>query len=123
MGMFDSFYFKNNVLPDNKVPEDFEFQTKDLNCDLDRYYVDEEKNVVRKYYWNGEEKIIEGPINCEVEVYSIDFIYKNGKYDHTKTQEYKLLIHNSKLIYAEKINEWGYNKDPEEVIKTIFPGN
>lgn len=121
--MFDSFYFKNNVLPNNKVPEDFEFQTKDLECWLDHYCVDEEKNVVKKSYKDGKKQIINEPINCEVEVYSHEFIYKDGKYDHTKYQEYKLLIHNSKLIYAEKTREYGYDTDTNEKIKTIFPGN
>lgn len=109
MGMFDSFYFANGFLPDDKAPEGHEFQTKSLGCSLDRFEVDAQGNVVKFPFWDegcGEKKIAERePINEVAYVYSHEFV--EGK--TTKYQEYKVVIVNSKVVYVEKITEEGYD--------------
>lgn len=102
MGMFDSFYFKDGVLPDNKVPEDYEFQTKDLDCCLDEYQVDKHGNVQKtSYSWDNKECIVSPDlIDCVAYVYS---------HDDNKYQEYAIMIVDSKLTHVKKIAESGYD--------------
>lgn len=120
MGMFDTFHFEDGILPNNKVPAGYEFQTKSLGCNLDKYIVDAEGNVKKKTMWNndGEEEYREitgfdKPINEAAHVYSHEFIYDSDnvltrKHLQTKYQEYKIVIVNSKVAFVEKISEEGY---------------
>lgn len=113
MGMFDSFFFENGVLLDNKVSTEIEFQTKSLSCDLDKYYVSKDGDV-KRFDYSGEE--ICAPINDTVEVYSYEFLYDNEedifkrKFLGSKYQEYKIVILNSKIVFVEKLVEDGYEK-------------
>lgn len=111
MGMFDSFYFEDGILPDNKAPSGEEFQTKDLDCSLDKYKVDAQKNV-KKFSWYGEDT---DPINVTAEVYSHEFMYEGDdimtrKYLGCKYQLYKVVIVDSKLVHVEKVVEDGYEQ-------------
>lgn len=118
MGMFDSFYFAAGTLPDNKVPPDHDFQTKSLSCDLDRYYVGADGHVKHVLFNSEDERetIDLAPINNEVCVYSHEFIYDNEKdvFNRklvvTKYQEYKIIILNSRLVFAEKTCDSGYDE-------------
>lgn len=119
MGMFDSFYFKEGVLPDNKVDENHEFQTKSLDCSLDIYHVLGDCTVIKRDFWEEGEDAPEPdpkPINETLRVYSYEFLYENEddilnrKYLGSRYQEYKITILNSKLVYAEKVCEEGYDE-------------
>jgi len=118
MGMFDSFYFAKGFLPNDKAPEDHEYQTKDLDCDLDIYKVDSQGSV-RKFVYDGDGGRAEEtkPINDSAVVYSREFLYDNPsdlfnrKYIGCKYQEYKIVIVNSKIAHVEKLCESGY--EPE----------
>jgi len=105
MGMFDSFYFAEGVLPDNREPNTVEFQSKCLKCELNTFRVAADGSVQRFEWGDGEPEIYSNPepINDAAIVYSYQ-----GEYPNTQVQEYKILIHNSKLIHAEKLVERGY---------------
>lgn len=115
MGMFDSFYFKRGVLPDDKAPEGEEFQTKSLECNLDRYYVDSSGHVIKKHYWDGEETATNHNVTCNAYIYSYEFLYDNEedllnrKYLGSKVQEYSIQIVNNQVVRVEKVHESGYN--------------
>lgn len=122
MGMFDRFFFEDGILPDNKVSEGYEFQTKSLDCMLDTYRVDSEGNVIK----NRDDEDLEGPINECAYVYSHEFPYEDAdgnvvyqrktfkeKRLETRFQEYKVLIANSKVVHVEKVSEQGYSQDEE----------
>ncbi len=94
MGMFDSFYFETGVLPNNTEPSETEFQTKSLSCSLDVYRVDKHGNVkCFEFAYGADPYVSDKPINDAAYVYSIG---PSGQ------QEYKILIHNSKIIHIEK---------------------
>jgi len=104
MGMYDSFYFAKGVLPDNAEAPKHEFQTKSLNNDMDVYRVCEH-GFVKKYghfydydglVWD-EDCLESGQINDTAVVYSYSDDPKMTHY-----QEYKIIILNSKIVYAEK---------------------
>lgn len=111
MGMFDSFYFTDGVLPDNKAPSGHEFQTKDLACHLDKYSVAADGAVTVVCFYDGEPK---KPLNFGAKVYSHEFMYDNEKdlfkrkYIGAKYQEYKIVVVNDKLAHIEKVVEAGY---------------
>lgn len=123
MGMFDSFYFEDGVLPDNKVPPGHEFQTKSLYCDLDVYKVDVQGNVRRFVYPQGvniddtRDEDVDAKINDTIFVYSHEFLYDkpddivNRKYLGCKYQEYKIVILNNKIAHVEKVRESGYEQE------------
>ena len=81
MGMFDSFYFAEGVLPDNKVSAGYEFQTKSLSCNLDVFEVMEDGTVVKYPFWEEDyeprPKPYDEPINEGAYVYSYEFLYDN----------------------------------------------
>lgn len=112
--MFDSFYFKFGTLPDNKVKEDVEFQTKSLDCDLDVYHVNNDLTVTKSTFDNGKMELTDKPINCIAIIYSHEFLYDNEKdltnrkYLGCKYQEYDITIKDSKIIYMNKTYESGY---------------
>ena len=125
--MFDSFYFAKDLLPKNKVDENHEFQTKSLGCDLDKYYIDSNRNVTRVPFFEQGEKDqelirryeIEEKINEVVYVRSHVFYYENEndlfgrKYLGSDVQEYKIVIKDNKLVYAEKILDEVMGEDNE----------
>jgi hypothetical protein len=89
MGMYDSFYFEKGILPDNKVSEDCEFQSKCLDCILDTYNVDSEGNISTERTSFDDEHL------------------------GYKCQEYKIVIANNKIIFVEKVYERGYTEGEE----------
>ncbi len=97
MGMYDSFYFAEGLLPNNEETSDMEFQSKCLKCNLDKFYFDSDGFVTKKPFDECEEN--DKPINEGLYVYSYNFDMKPTRY-----QEYKILIMNSKLVYVERIN-------------------
>lgn len=99
MGMFDTFWFEEGVLPDNKENSKMNFQTKDLDQRLDLYFVDKDLNV-KKLDMDGTEDM--DPLFITCEVYSYNF---EGE---TKIQTYKIHITDNKLVHAKKLNESGY---------------
>ena len=104
MGMFDSFYFDVGVLPDNKEGPLMEFQTKDLHCMLNTYFVDYTGHILNP----GPT-----PINKVIEVYSYDFLYSPGsiltrQYLGCNYQEYSLIIRDNQITHIERIREKGY---------------
>lgn len=119
--MFDSFYFEDGVLPNNKVEAGYEFQTKDLDRDLDVYKVDAQGNV-KKFVYSGDDGRTEetNPINDSAVVYSHEFLYDNPKdlfnrkYLGCKYQEYKIVIVNSKIAHVEKLSESGYEESKND---------
>lgn len=133
MGLFDSFYFADGVLPQNKVEENYEFQTKDLSCNLDKYYVDKQGFVtMTPFREEGDEKVrpVNAQVNDTVFVYSHKFTYKNKEgeievdpeitYDKAnygcKYQCYKLVILQGRVSHVEKVD------DKDEVYKRIEEG-
>lgn len=122
MGMFDSFYFAEGVLPDNKEGEGFEFQTKDLDLCLDIYLIDADRNVTIRSYEDFEADVrsIRAAPDLKATVYSLKFIYdiepgedfgeylKKRELVKTCTQLYEIEIKDGKLISAKKIHEEGY---------------
>lgn len=106
MGMFDSFYFAEGVLPINKEPPETEFQTKSLSCNLDVYHVDK-FGFVKKCvdYGDNEGEYSNASINESAEIYSYDF-----NHSPTRKQTYKIIILNNKIVFAEKIHEEGYTE-------------
>ena len=115
--MFDSFFFAEGALPDNKVPADHEFQSNDLDCSLDKYYVEADGTMKKYDFWEQghEDKTspCDKPINTAAYVYSHEFMYEGTdiltrKYLGCRYQEYKLVIVNSKIAHVEKIKEEGY---------------
>lgn len=115
MGMFDSFFFEKGLLPENKVEDGHEFQTKSLDCQLDEYRV-YANGTVRKFVYGGHDASrVEDtePINVTAEVYSYEFLYDNEdilnrKYLGTRFQEYIVVIAGSRLFSAKKVLEYGY---------------
>ncbi len=118
MGMYDSFYFENGILPDNKAPDMHEFQTKDLDSSLDTYHVDKDGNVKKFEFDSSSDKgLVENkrPINADIVVYSHEFLYDSDdiftrKYLGCKYQEYNIVIVNSKITHTEKTREEGYEE-------------
>lgn len=116
VGMYDSFFFKDGVLPDNKVAEDHEFQTKDLYCNLDRYYVGRYGIVTREILDAGGEYIKDTEsINDSVEVYSHEFLWDGDdlttrKYLGCKYQIYKIIILDNDIKHIRKIYQSGYGE-------------
>lgn len=98
MGMFDIFYFAEGILPDNRELPEKEFQTKDMQCNLDKYQVD-------KFGWVKCDEDAESEITDTAVVYSHDF-----DHEPVRTQYYKIQILNNKIVYAKKISENGYDK-------------
>ncbi len=115
MGMFDTFRFKDGFLPNNKVEEDYDFQTKDLESDLDMYCVDSIGNVskhklIEENEYDDEAEDVS--INDIAYVYSHEFLHDNkGKYTGSKQQCYKIVIVSSQIVYVEKLSEEGYEED------------
>ena len=120
MGMFDSFYFADGFLPDDKAPSGYEFQTKSLDCGLDNYIVNADGSV-KKLIMDYDTGRIEDkdPINDCAVIYSHEFMYDNPsdimnrKFLGTKYQEYKIIIMNSKVAHIEKLRESGYEEPPK----------
>lgn len=116
MGMFDSFYFAEGVLPDNREAPDKEFQGKDLCCSLDIYKVDHEYNITIASFMSmsGESQKVGDSLE-PIEVYSHEFIYDkpddifNRKLLKVKYQLYSFRIKDSKISDIKKIEESGYD--------------
>lgn len=123
MGMFDKFKFQDGILPNNKVPENYEFRTKCLECNLDTYLVDQNGNITVLEMWDGEDDMrpSDKVISDSAHVYSHEFMYQHAdgeiknfrksvddKYLGTKYQEYKIVIIKNKVMHVEKILEQGY---------------
>ena len=98
MGMFDSFYFAKGALPDNPFSPDEEFQTKCLACNMDVYRVDENKKVKRYSVEVWPDR------NSEIEVFGVinESAYVSG-FGNNGRVDYKILIYNSELVYADKL--------------------
>lgn len=113
MGMFDRFFFEDGVLPDNRVPENYEFQTKDLGRDLNSFRVAKDGTI--RIFGMECEELFE-IVNGEVLIYSHEFLYDNEddilklKYLGAKYQEYHLVIVNNRVVSAEKTTERGYEE-------------
>lgn len=106
MGMFDSFYFEDGVLPDNREEgNNCEFQSKDLHCDLFVYEIDKNKNVRKYPCWEEGYEDKPAPLNELINEGATVYSYESGG----KSQEYKILIHNNKLVHVQKLSEEGYN--------------
>jgi hypothetical protein len=91
MGMYDSFYFAEGVLPDNKEPPNEEFQTKCLECNLRDYYVSSDFILTEK-----------SGIDCSNFTESLIVYSHNFEYDPSRSQYYKIVFIKGKLIHAEK---------------------
>lgn len=120
MGMFDSFYFEDGVLPDNKVPAGHEFQTKDFACNLDVYRVSA-NGKVRMFFMNYSDGRTEEtkPLSGSGTIYSHEFLYDkpegifNRKYLGCKYQEYMIEFRDNQIVSAKKLAESGYAKPTE----------
>lgn len=119
MGMYDSFYFAEGVLPDNKEDPDKEFQTKGLDCCLDNYFVSKDLQVTIEPFEveNDGLKTTYVPKVPDIEdlqVYSYEFEYDNPtdwanrKLTNTRIQWYNITIKDGRLIKATKTKEEGY---------------
>lgn len=119
MGMYDSFYFAEGVLPDNRESPEKEFQTKGLEQALDNYYVSKDLQVTIEPFIieNDGIKTTYVPKVPDIEnlqVYSYEFEYDNPinyinrKLLNTREQIYLITIKDGKLIKATKIKESGY---------------
>ena len=96
MGMFDSFYFDKDVLRNNKEEPSTEFQSKDLDCELDKYRMGKDSMEIEKFY-PDEFK----PDSFKARVYSIE---------KGREQEYIIHVHRGKIIFQEKVIERGYKE-------------
>jgi hypothetical protein len=107
MGMFDSFYFKEGVLPENREKEDTEFQTKDFNCELDDYYIDSDGSIRVVRFYGDNDEIDDGIY----EVYSMrwepDINDDDAKFFE---QRYRIKIRDGRVINAKKYYEEGYEE-------------
>src|SRR5580658_3896808 len=117
MGMFDSFYFEDGILPDNKAPIGHEFQTKDLHCCLDKYYVKANHRIEPEWGINGPPD--DTSLNFTAGVYSHEFLYDNEadivnrKYLGSKYQHYTITAKDGVIVNAVKDSEAGYAPAPE----------
>jgi hypothetical protein len=83
MGMFDYFFLAKELLPDYQE----EFQTKDLECELNRYYINQDKTVIKTLF-DEDYKVSNEILNFTVNIYSYDSKFKN----------YDIIVSNNKLI-------------------------
>jgi hypothetical protein len=91
MGMFDSFYFEEGVLPDNPFPPEKEFQTKSLDCELTIFRVDKNGNVTseKNKYASHQPHYLEAVTA---------YVYA---YDGNICHEYKICIVDNRLKSAK----------------------
>ena len=128
MGMYDSFKFGKGILPDNKVDADHIFQSKDLDCCLDLYQIDEAGVAAVKEFEDGRcTGWNKTPLNFQAYVYSHVFWYENKKtgkiqeergwpiedykYLGADYQCYKIIVVNNRLVFAEKVSDTNHKDD------------
>lgn len=112
MGMYDSFYFEDGVLPNNRVEgKNHEFQSKDLRCDMDIYEIDKNLNVLKYPFWEEGYEDKPEPLDELINECAIVYSYEFPKDGPAKIQHYKILIHNNKLVHVKKLSEENYVKE------------
>jgi hypothetical protein len=108
MGMFDSFYFDDNsILPNSKLPQGTEYQTKCLSQDLSVYYVNKDKIIYKttdSCYGEDEPTIVDYILNNTAYIYG----YSD---DMKQYQEYKVMFLDNTMIYAKLVSERGFDLD------------
>lgn len=110
MGMYDSFYFESDTLPDNKESKDCEFQTKDLDCGLDKYKVGKFGDIVVESFDGDSKDIPDGTYR----VYSYEWLpHINDPASKKFEQHYEIKVRDKRLIWAKKTYEFGYVENKE----------
>lgn len=106
MGMFDTFYFDKDVLPNNKECQNVGFQTKDLCCILEEFKVDKSMSIVSINNYTAND------VTAEFEVHSYQY-ESDGNFNHInpRGQSYEIISVKNKIVYCRKTNEYGYGCD------------
>lgn len=118
MGMFDSFIFAADVLPDNSEPPTTEFQTKELECELDLYTVNSTGRLYRSRLVFTEGKPTTRsfpqpePLTKELLVTS---------YERNRMQVYSLVFENGWLMHSTKVTEETIKAHPAHLLQSFSP--
>lgn len=100
MGLYDSFYFADGVLPGKPCPSGIEFQTKSLGCNMDKFTVHKDNTITVEVGICGDpDRYKDKMINGYVEVHA----RKNSRVGLYWDASYKLSIYNSKLMIVGKL--------------------